>query len=66
MFIRTLEFFNESANCAEVAQIRFDHYRQKRYRILAKITQIMEDNAAKKRLETEQAEKDYQKRQELG
>ena len=26
----------------------------------------MEDNAAKKRLETEQAEKDYQKRQELG
>ena len=38
MYIRTLEFFSESANCAEVAQIRYDHYRQKRYRILTKIT----------------------------
>ena len=26
----------------------------------------MEDNIAKKRMETEQAEKDYQKRQEMG
>jgi len=44
MYIRNSEFFSESANCAEVAQIRYDHYRQKRYRILTKITQLMEDN----------------------
>jgi hypothetical protein len=53
LLIKTFADFKEDAEVDEVAQIRFDHYRNKRLRKLAVISKIFENIVYKKRLDAE-------------
>jgi hypothetical protein len=49
--IRNLDYFKKGADVEEVAIIRFDHYKQKRYRKLNAIGKLIEQAQIRKRQE---------------